>query len=95
MIVWSGNELCGKYGIEPLPTWGQDSPEGDFNELMTRVQGNVPWWNKQLQEIGVDQAALAGEPDHTVHGLGMVFTTCLDRFKAWFHDNVPKNERLR
>ena len=63
---------------------------------MERVQGNVFWWSRQLKEIGVDQAALVGEPDHTVYGLGMIFTTFLDRFKAWFHEHiVPRNERLR
>jgi len=68
--------LCGEHGIEPLPLWGQSDPKGDFPELMKRVQGNVEWWNKQLLELGVDQAALVVEPDplvtehdfHHLHG---------------------------
>ena len=27
LIVWSGNELCGEYGVEPLPIWGAEGPE--------------------------------------------------------------------
>ena len=70
-------------GIEPLDMWGQRDPQGDFNELMTRVKGNREWWNKQLLlELGVDQAALIGEPDPLVYGLGMIFTTFVDRIKA-------------
>ena len=43
--------------------WGQRDPQGDFNELQAQVKGNLEWWNKQLLELGVDQAALVGEPD--------------------------------
>ena len=30
---------------------------------MDRVKGNIVWWNKQLKELRVDQAALISEPD--------------------------------
>ena len=30
---------------------------------MDRAKGNIVWWNKQLKELGVDQAALISEPD--------------------------------
>ena len=23
VIFWSGNEICGEHGVEPLPIWGQ------------------------------------------------------------------------
>ena len=77
--------------------WGQRDPQGDFNELMTRVKGNLEWWNKQLLlELGVDQAALIGEPDPLVYGLGMIFTTFVDRIKAWFEQEIVQtNERIR
>ena len=64
LIVWSGNEICGEYGVEPLPIWDHKDPKGDWEEIMTRVKGNVEWWNKQLLELGVDQAAFVSEPDH-------------------------------
>ena len=42
------------------------------------------------------QAALVGEPDPLVYGLGMVFTTFVDRIKAWFEQEIlPTNELLR
>ena len=63
MIFWSGNEICGEHGVEPLPIWGQREPQGDWNAIMDRVKGNIVWWNNQLKELGVDQAALIGEPD--------------------------------
>eukprot|EP00435_Cladocopium_sp_Y103_P016817 s180_g4.t1 len=81
IVVWSGNELCGESGIEPLPVWGQDNPEGDNLELMAEVKKNFSWWNTQLKELGVDQAALVGEPDHAVYGLGLVFTSWMAEFK--------------
>ena len=77
-------KLCGQRGIEPLDMWGQRDPQGDFNELQAQVKGNLEWWNKQLLELGVDQAALVGEPDPLVYGLGMVFTTFVDRIREWF-----------
>ena len=62
---------------------------------MDRVKGNIMWWNKQLKELGVDQAALISEPDPLTYGLGMVFTTFMDRLKAWFHAEIAEdNERL-
>ena len=36
LVIWSGNELCGQKGIEPLDMWGQRDPQGDFNERQTR-----------------------------------------------------------
>jgi len=52
---------------------------------MTRVKGNVEWWNKQLLELGVDQAALVSEPGHLVYSLSMMFTTFMDLFKKSSH----------
>ena len=74
VVVWSGNELCGERGIEPLDQWGQRDPKGDVMELLDRVKGNLVWWNKQLKDLGVDQAALVGEPDALVYCLGPIFT---------------------
>ena len=91
---WSGNEVCREY--EPLPIWGQRDPQGDWNAIMDRVKGNIVWWNKQLKELGVDQAALISEPDPLTYGLGFVFTTFMDRLKAWVHAELAEdNERLR
>ena len=54
------------------------------------------WWNKQLLELGVDQATLIGEPDPLVFGFSKIFTMFLDRFQTWFSEEiVPTNERLR
>ena len=93
MVVWSGNELCGERGIEPLDLWGRHKPQGDFMQLLDRVKGNLVWWNKQLKELGVDQAALAGEPDQVVYGLSMIFTSFVERVKTWFEkDIVFENE---
>jgi len=83
--------ICGEYGVEPLPIWGQKDPKGDWEQIMARVKGNIQWWNQQLLELGVDQAALVSEPDHLVYGPSMIFTTFMDRLKAWFHD--PSNKR--
>ena len=85
LIVWSGNEICGEYGVEPLPIWDHKDPKGDWEEIMTRVKGNVEWWNKQLLELGVDQAALVSEPGHLVYSLSMMFTTFMDLFKKSSH----------
>ena len=85
LIVWSGNEICGEYGVEPLPIWDHKDPKGDWEEIMTRVKGNVEWWNKQLLELGVDQAALVSEPGHLVYSLSMIFTTFMDLFKKSSH----------
>ena len=27
VIFWSGNEICGEHGVEPLPIWGQRNPQ--------------------------------------------------------------------
>jgi hypothetical protein len=63
---------------------------------MARVKGNIQWWNQQLLELGVDQAASVSEPDHLVFGLSLIFTTFMDRLKAWFDETIlPTNERLR
>ena len=89
VVVWSGNELCGDRGIEPLDQWGQRDPKGDFNQLMDLV-----WWNSHLKDLGVDQAALAGEPDNLVYGL-MIFTTFVERVKAWFKKDIAsENESI-
>jgi hypothetical protein len=34
------------------------------NKTPREKLGNVGWWNKQLLELGVDQAAFVSEPDH-------------------------------
>ena len=63
---------------------------------MDRVKGNIVWWNKQLKELGVDQAALISEPDPLTYGLRLVFTTFMERLKTWFHAELAEdNERLR
>jgi RNA:NAD 2'-phosphotransferase (TPT1/KptA family) len=50
----------------------------------------------QLKELGGDQAALISEPDPLTYGLGLVFTTFMDRLKAWFHTGIAEdNERIR
>eukprot|EP00435_Cladocopium_sp_Y103_P043739 s3220_g12.t1 len=96
VIVWSGNELCGRQGIEPLPMWGQDAPEGDYHQLMADCKRHMTWWNDQLMALGVDQAAVVGEPDEMVYGLGMVFTHWMGNFKTWFHSELaPTNDRIR
>ena len=74
----------------------QREPEGDFMPLLDRVKGNLVWWNKQLKELGVDQAALVGEPDHLVYDLSMIFTSFVERVKARFEkDIVSENERIK
>ena len=89
VVVWS--ELCGDRGIEPLDQWGQRDPKEDFNQLMDRVKGNLVWWNNQLKDLGVDQAALVGEPVY-----GMIFTIFVERVKAWFEKDITsENERIR
>eukprot|EP00435_Cladocopium_sp_Y103_P021171 s3411_g5.t1 len=96
IIVWCGNELCGKYGIDPLPMWDQDAPEGDYMQLMADCKRHMTWWNKQLMELGVDQAAVVGEPDPIVYGLGLTFTHWMDAYKKWFFSDIlPLNDRLR
>ena len=47
LVLWSGNELCGQRGIEPLDMWGQRDPQGDWPQLMERVQGNLKWLKKR------------------------------------------------
>eukprot|EP00435_Cladocopium_sp_Y103_P039012 s873_g10.t1 len=86
----------GAGGIEPLPIWGQDSLQGDYMEFMGECKRHMSWWNDQLMELGVDQAAIVGEPDEMVYGLGMTFTHWMGNFKSWFHTEiVPKNNRFR
>ena len=46
IVLWSGNELCGQHGIEPLDMWGQRDPQGYWPDLMERVKSNMFWWNK-------------------------------------------------
>ena len=63
---------------------------------MERLKGNIVWWNKQLLDLGVDQAALVGEPDPLVYRLNKIFTMFLGRMKEWFAaEIVPTNKRLR
>ena len=63
---------------------------------MKWVKGFVERRNKQLLGLGVDQAALVGEPDHLVFGWSKIFTSFMERFKAWFHESaIPQNDRLR
>ena len=99
VIVWSGNEICGEHGVEPLQAWGQRDPQGDWNAIMDRVKGNLVWWNQQLKDLGVDQAALISAPDPLVYGLSLIFTTFMDRLKTWFDQEIlggeNGNERLR
>jgi hypothetical protein len=96
VIFWSGNEICGEYGVEPLPIWGQREPQGDWNAIMDRVKGNIVWWNQQLKDLGVDQAALIGEPDPLTYGLGLIFTTFVQRLKEWFFKEIASdNDRIR
>ena len=96
LVLWSGNELCGQHGIEPLDMWVQRDPQGYWPDLMERVKGNIVWWKKQLLDLEVDQAALIGEPNPLVYGLSKIFTMFLGRVKEWFHEEIVKtNERLR
>ena len=63
---------------------------------MDRVKGNIVWWSKQLKDLGVDQAALVSEPNPLTYGLGLIFTTFMERLKTWFHADIPEDkERLR
>ena len=49
-----------------------------------------------MLELGVDQAALIGEPDPLVYGLGIIFTTFVDRIKAWLEQEIVQtNKRIR
>ena len=81
--------------MEPFDQWGQREPQGDFMQRQDRVKGNLVWWNNQLKELGVDQAAFVGEPDHLVYGLSMMFTLFVERVKAWFEKDIgSENERV-
>jgi hypothetical protein len=63
---------------------------------MKWVKGSVERRNSQLLGLGVDQVALVGEPDHLVFGWSKIFTSFMERFKAWFHESaIPQNDRLR
>ena len=54
------------------------------------------WGPGLFFEGGVDQAALVGEPDHLVYGLSMIFTSFVERVKAWFEKDIAsENERIR
>ena len=57
---------------------------------MDRVPGNLVWWNQQLKDLGVDQAALRSEPNDLTYGLGMIFTTFMDRLKTWFYEGIAE-----
>ena len=85
--------------IEASNLWtsGGRATRRDFNQLQDRVKGNLVWWNNRLKELGVDQAALVGEPGHLVYKrLSMIFTTFVERVKAWFEKDIAsENERIR
>ena len=97
VIFWSGNEICGEHGVEPLPKFGgRGNHRGDWNAIMDRVKCNIVWWNNQLKELGVDQAALIGEPDPLTYGLSLIFTTFVERLKEWFFKEIASdNDRIR
>ena len=45
----SGNEVCGEYGVKPLPIWGQRDPKGDWEETNKARQ------MKKSQGVHVDE----------------------------------------
>ena len=70
VIFWSGNEICGEHGVEPLPIWGQREPQGDWNASWTGSRATLCGGISSSRTWGVDQAALIGEPDPPTYGLG-------------------------
>ena len=63
-VVWAGNELIGKKGIEAQTSWPFDHPDGDhYMELQEKVQEELVGFAADMFRYGVHSAALISAPD--------------------------------
>ncbi|CAL1153271.1 unnamed protein product [Cladocopium goreaui] len=68
LVVWSGNELVGKYGIDETGHWPYDYPEGIYPDLLADCKRHLTWYSDQLKKLGIGAAALLCEPDEEIYG---------------------------
>ena len=91
-----GTKFAGNMVLNPFPFGDKGILRVTGTPSWTGSKGNIVWWNNQLKDLGVDQAALISEPDPLTYGLGLIFTTFMDRLKAWFLAEIAEsNERVR
>lgn len=66
LIVWSGNELVGKHGIDETGFWPYDYPECHYPDLLRKRR--LKWYGDQLRALEIGAAAILCEPDEFVYG---------------------------
>ena len=90
-VVWSGNELVGKKGIESMGSWPYDAPDGDHHErLMDYVQAELVGFAADCHRYAVHSAAVVSAPDPADYSFatGGAFASWMNQLSGWFQDEV-------
>ena len=90
-VVWSGNELVGKKGIESMSCWPYDSPDDDHHErLMNHVQAELIGFAADCHRYAVHSAAVVSAPDPADYSFasGGAFASWMNQLCGWFQDEV-------
>lgn len=90
-VVWSGDELVGRTGIEDLITWPYTSPEGDkYQRLLDQVQEALIGFSADCHRYGVHSAAVVSAPDPGTYGFTKrgPYASWMNDLAAWFQDEV-------
>ena len=94
-VVWSGNELIGKSGIEAQTSWPFDHPDGDhYMELQEKVQDELVGFAADMFRYAVHSAALISVPDGETYNFSRnsPFNDWYNRLSQWFQDEVYKSQ---
>ena len=81
-VVWSGNELIGKKGIEAQSSWPFDHPDGDhYMELQEKVQEELVGFAADMFRYGVHSADISEEAKLVDQAQGVILQG--ESSRAW------------
>lgn len=90
LLVWSHNEMVGKYGVDPTGFWPFGDPEGDPNQIERDTVRHLRWYAQQLERLDVQSAALMCEPPEAVYGNRPIGQFILNRARQTFHEEISQ-----
>ena len=83
-------KFAGNMVLNPFPFEGKGNLRVTGMPSWTGSRATLCGGINQLKDLGVDQAALIGEPDPLTYGLGLIFTTFAQRLKEWFVKEIAE-----
>ena len=77
-VAWFGNELVGRGGIAPQPSWPYEDGDGVWPDLLDTCMRHLTWFKGQCDQLKIQTAGLTTAPLAADYGIHPIF----DQFYA-------------